>query len=261
MTPPFDIARWLTRSLSDVKVCLGLLTRIPIPGDTDDDTRGQLARASWAFPVVGALIGAIGAVVFALASALGLPPWTAALLAIGATAAVSGGLHEDGLADVADGFGGAFARDKKLAIMRDSRMGTYGTLALILSVALRAAALAAFADPGAAAAALIAAHAGARASLPAIMRALPLARADGLAARAGMPESATVAIALGLAALIALALLGVGTAVWAILATAAAATAMATLARWQIGGYTGDVLGAVQQCAEIALLTTAAALI
>jgi len=261
MTPPFDIARWLTRSLSDVKVCLGLLTRIPIPGDTDDDTRGQLARASWAFPVVGALIGAIGAVVFALASALGLPPWTAALLAIGATAAVSGGLHEDGLADVADGFGGAFARDKKLAIMRDSRMGTYGTLALILSVALRAAALAAFADPGAAAAALIAAHAGARASLPAIMRALPLARADGLAARAGMPESATVAIALGLAALIALALLGVGTAVWAILATAAAATAMATLARWQIGGYTGDVLGAVQQCAEIALLTAAAALI
>lgn len=254
MTPTFDVARWL----ADVKVCLGLLTRIPILGDTGDDTRAQLARASWAFPIVGALIGAIGAAVFAAASTLGLPPWTAALLAVGATVAVSGGLHEDGLADVADGFGGALARENKLAIMLDSRIGTYGTLALIFSVALRAAALAAIADPWPAAAALVAAHAGARACLPAVMRALPLARADGLAARAGMPETATAAIALGLAALVVFATLGVGTGVLAILAATAAAAAVAGLARRQIGGYTGDVLGAVQQCAEITLLTVAA---
>ena len=260
MTPPFDIARWLTRSLAGVKVCLGLLTRIPVSdGGTGEDTRAQLAQASWAFPIVGVLVGALGAVIFAVASVLGLPPWTAALLAVGGTVAVSGALHEDGLADVADGFGGAFARDEKLAIMRDSRIGTYGTLALILSVALRAAALAAIADPWTAAAALIAAHAGARAGLPAVMRSLPLARADGLAARAGMPEPAAVATALAIAAVIALALLGVGTAVLAILAAAAAATTMAALARRQIGGYTGDVLGAVQQCTEIAILLAVAA--
>ncbi len=259
MASPFDIARWLT----DVKVCLGLLTRIPIlNSSTDDDTRAQLAQASWAFPVVGALIGAIGAVVFAVASVLGLPPWTAALLAVGATIAASGALHEDGLADVADGFGGGTTRDEKLALMRDSRIGTYGTLALILSVALRAAALAAIADPWTAAVALIAAHAGARACLPAVMRGVPLARADGLAAHAGMPEPATVAIAGGIAALVALVvlvLLGVGTTVLAIIAAAAAAAAMAALARRQIGGYTGDVLGAVQQAAEIAILLAVAA--
>jgi adenosylcobinamide-GDP ribazoletransferase len=258
MTPTFDVAR----RLAEVKACLGLLTRIPLPniGDGDDgDANSDLAQASWAFPVIGALIGTIGALVFALASTAGLPPWVAALLAVGATALASGGLHEDGLADVADGFGGAFAREDKLAIMRDSHIGTYGTLALILSVALRAAALAAIAEPLAAGAALIAAHAGARACLPAVMRGVPLARADGLAAEAGIPETATVATALGLAALIALVMLGVGSAVLAVIAAAAAAAAMTAVARWQIGGYSGDVLGAVQQCAEIAILAAAAA--
>jgi adenosylcobinamide-GDP ribazoletransferase len=272
MTPAFDPARWL----ADAKACLGLLTRIPVTiGETGDghDTRVQLARASWAFPVAGALIGIIGATVFAGASLLGLPPWTAALLAIGSTMLISGALHEDGLADVADGFGGAFARDEKLAIMRDSRLGTYGTLALILSVALRAAALAAIAGPGAAiadpgaaiadpwaaGAALIVAHAGARAGLPAIMRTLPLARADGLAARAGLPEPAPVAISLGLAIGLALVLLGIGTAILTVLAAAAATVLVAVLAYRQIGGYTGDVLGAAQQAAEIAILLAIAA--
>ena len=262
MTTTFDIAR----RLAELRACLGLLTRLPVPGiggdggaDEDTGTRGRLAEASWAFPLIGALIGLIGALAFAVASALGLPPAMAALLAVGATALASGGLHEDGLADTADGFGGAFARADKLAVMRDSQIGTYGTLALILSVAVRAAALAAIAEPLAAGAALIAAHAGSRACLPAIMRGVPLARADGLAAEAGVPDSATVAAALGFAALIALVMLGVGSAVLAILAAAAAAATVTAVARWQIGGYSGDVLGAVQQCAEIAILAAAAA--
>lgn len=257
MTPTFDVTRWL----ADVRACAGLLTRIPMPGggEVGPEARSQLAGASWAFPVVGALIGAIGAVVFVLASAIGLPPWVAALLAVAATVLASGGLHEDGLADVADGFGGGLAPEDKLAIMRDSRIGTYGTLALILSVALRAAALAAIAEPLAAAAALVAAHTVARACLPAVMRGVPLARADGLAAEAGMPESATVGTALGLAGLVAFVMLGVGTAVLALAAGAAAAAAMAVLARRQIGGYSGDVLGAVQQFAEIAILLAVAA--
>jgi len=258
MTPTFDVTRWL----ADVRACAGLLTRIPMARNGDEvgpEVRGQLASASWAFPVVGALIGAIGAVIFVLASAIGLPPWAAALLAVAATVLATGALHEDGLADVADGFGGGLAPDDKLSIMRDSRIGTYGTLALILSVALRAAALAAIAEPLAAAAALVAAHAGARACLPAVMRGVPLARADGLAAEAGMPEAATVGTAIGLAGLVALVMLGVGTAVLAVIAAAAAAAAMAALARRQIGGYSGDVLGAIQQLAEIAILLAVAA--
>lgn len=258
---PFDAARLL----GDIRLCLGLLSRIPLPDRTSDerddgkDSGADIARASWAFPAVGALIGAIGAVIFALASQLGVPLWAAALLAVGATAAASGALHEDGLADVADGFAGAFAREDKLAIMRDSRNGTFGTITLILSVGLRGAALAAIATPWAVAAALIAAHAGARAGLPAVMRALPLARPDGLAARAGMPEPATVATGAGFAALIALVTLGPGTAVIALIAGAAAAAALAAVARRQIGGYTGDVLGAVEQVSEIAILLAVAA--
>jgi adenosylcobinamide-GDP ribazoletransferase len=283
-----------TRLLGDIRLCWGLLSSMPWPGpartegqadDRDDwnessdwqeprdrnapgdvhdsgnlnDSGAGIARASWAFPVVGAVIGAIGAAVFALASGLGVPPWAAALLAVGATAAASGALHEDGLADVADGFAGAFARADKLAIMRDSRIGTFGTLALILSVGVRAAALAAIAAPWAVAAALTAAHAGARAGLPAVMRALPLARPDGLAARAGVPEPATIATGAGLAALIALVILGPGTTVIALIAGAAAAAALAALARRQIGGYSGDVLGAVEQVAEIAILLAVAA--
>jgi adenosylcobinamide-GDP ribazoletransferase len=274
---PFDLARLL----GDIRLSLGLLSRIPWPaseqiegnagdrgewnessdwnesGDLNESSSG-IARASWAFPVVGALIGGLGAAVFALAGGLGVSPWAAALLAVGATAAASGALHEDGLADVADGFAGAFDREEKLAIMRDSRNGTFGTLALILSVGMRAAALAAIAAPWAVAAALIAAHAGARAGLPAVMRALPLARPDGLAAGAGAPEVATVTTGLGLAALIALVTLGPGIAVIAAFAGAAATAAMAALARRQIGGYSGDVLGAIEQVTEIAILLAVA---
>jgi adenosylcobinamide-GDP ribazoletransferase len=250
MSPDFDLSRWLV----DLRVCLALYTRIPMPGDE----RPDLARASWAAPVAGALVGLAGAAVLWLAGGLGLPPWAAALLAVGTTILITGALHEDGLADVADGFGGAFARADKLAIMRDARIGTYGTLALILSVGLRAAALAAIAEPLAAGAALIAAHAGARALLPAVMRRLPLARAEGLAADAGTPQPRTVAVGLGLAALLAVVTLGPGTAVLAAVAAIAAATAMVAIARRQIGGYTGDVLGASEQLAEIAILVTAA---
>lgn len=258
MPPTFDAARLL----ADMRICLGLLSRILVARTEDEDADGSdaaVARACWAFPAAGAVIGVIGAVILVLAGAVGLPPWAAALLAVGATAAASGALHEDGLADVADGLAGGFTRADKLAIMRDSRIGTYGTLALILSVGLRAAALTAIAAPWAAAAALIAAHAGARACLPAVMRALPLARPDGLAVDAGTPEPATVATGLGLGALIALVILGPGTAAVAVAAAAVAAAAMAALARRQIGGYSGDVLGAVEQAAEIAILLAVAA--
>ena len=184
---------------------------------------------------------------------LGLPPWPAAVVALATTIWLSGALHEDGLADVADGFGGGRTREAKLAIMRDSRIGSYGALALVLAVLARAGAIAALAEPAAVAAALVAAGAVSRGALPAVMAALPQARADGLAAKAGRPHPLRAAAALLIAALIALVLLG-GTAPAALAAGALAALAVALLARRQIGGHTGDVLGAVQQLTEIGVL-------
>ena len=139
--------------------------------------------------MVGALIGLAGAIAYALAVWLGLPPWPAAVLALATTIWLTGALHEDGLADVADGFGGGRTREDKLAIMRDPRIGSYGALALVLAVLARAGAMAALAEPAAVAAALVAAGAASRAALPAVMAALPQARPDGLAAKGGAAAS------------------------------------------------------------------------
>jgi adenosylcobinamide-GDP ribazoletransferase len=205
------------------------------------------------FPLVGVLVGALGALAFAAATALGLPPLLAALLAIAALVASTGALHEDGLADLADGLGGT-SRAQRLQIMRDPRIGSFGVLALALALAARAGALAALAGPAEVGAALVAAAALSRALLPAAMLALPQARADGLAAKAGRPHPARVAATVAIALLIALLLLPPLTLVIASAAAALAGAMVAWLALRRLGGITGDVLGAVQQLAEIAFL-------
>jgi adenosylcobinamide-GDP ribazoletransferase len=212
-------------------------------------------------PIAGALVGLIGAAVYWLTSAVGLPPFSAAALALAATLIATGCLHEDGLADTADGFGGGSSRERKLEIMRDSRIGTYGACALALSLILRWSALASIADPAAVAMALIAAHAAARAPLPAFMRFVPPARSDGLAAAAGGPprEGAAAASFLGVVALGLC--LGPGAVIIGLLLLSSAAILMAWLSVQQIGGQTGDVLGALEQINEILILLTAAALV
>lgn len=242
----------------DVKAALGMLTRLPVPHDADS-AELDLARATRAYPIAGALIGIAGAAAYLVCDGLGLPPLASGLLAVGATALLTGAFHEDGLGDTADGFAGAVERQGKLDIMRDPRIGAFGTLALVLSVGLRAAALAAIAEPGAVAGALIAAHALARASLPVVMLQIPAARTDGLAAGIGRPEPGHAGAAIVLAALIAFFALGLGTGLLALLMGALAAGALALLARAQIGGYTGDVLGAIEQAVEVVVLLTAAA--
>jgi adenosylcobinamide-GDP ribazoletransferase len=209
--------------------------------------------------VVGALVGGLGALVYWLADGLYLDPILSSVLAVAATVLITGALHEDGLADTADGFGARASRDRKLDIMRDSEIGTYGTSALILSFMLRAGALVSLADPGLVAPALIAAHAGARATLPVFMRRVPNARQDGLAANAGEPprQSALIAVLLGL--LLLLLCLGLGASLIAGLLLASATGLMAWLCITQIGGQTGDVLGALEQVNEILILLVAAA--
>ena len=251
------IEDWLRRIGHDLKVCLLFSTRIPLP-HAEPVGGGEIAHASWALPVVGAAIGLAGAVVYGVAYRLGLPPLVGAALAVATTLIVTGGLHEDGLADTADGFGGR-DRERRLEIMRDSRIGTFGAAALVVSLLLRTAALASLAGPGAVALALIAAHAGARAMMPAFLRLVPAARPDGLAADAGRPtrNSAVVAAALGIA--VVMLALGVTRGLAACLLLLAGFAAVRSLCLAAIGGQTGDVAGALEQIGEIAVLLAAAA--
>ena len=109
--------------LSDFAGALRFFSRLPIPGPMEtDDFRRSLRLA----PLAGALLGLAGGLVFVAALGLRLPAAAAALLALGFGALVTGALHEDGLADVADGFGGGLTRDRKLEIMKDSRIGAFG---------------------------------------------------------------------------------------------------------------------------------------
>jgi adenosylcobinamide-GDP ribazoletransferase len=222
-------------------------------------TAPSLATAAWAFPLVGLIVGVIGGIAYVIALGLHVPALAAAFIAVAATAFATGGLHEDGLADTADGFGGGRTVDDKLAIMRDSRTGAYGVLALIFSVALRAIAIADIAARWHVLAALVAAHALSRGVLPAALRFLDPARSDGLGATAGRPDQNATLIALGIA--LALALIGTGfrAGLSAFIAAIVVGAAIGYLARRQIGGQTGDVLGAIEQGAETAALLAIAA--
>lgn len=252
---------WSPRGwLADLAAAAGLLTRLPLapagelPGS--DSAGSHPARC---YPLVGATVGLVTGLAYAVAAWLALPAFAAALVALAAAILLTGALHEDGLADVADGFGGGSDRERKLAIMRDSRIGSYGVLALVLVLAARGGALAAIAQPGAVLAALVAAHALSRGGLAVLMWGLPPARSDGLAVATGRPGGADVLAAAVLGVLPVLLLLPLEAAVVALVACAALQGAMALTARRQIGGVTGDVLGAAQQLGEAAVLLVACA--
>ena len=243
--------------LDDFKTAVAFLTRLPMP-HPDGAMPKNFVRAHRMFPVVGALIGAaVGLLCLGLRS-IGVPDLAAAALALGGGAILTGALHEDGLADVADGFGGGRDRESKLEIMRDSRLGTYGAMVLLVSFAAKLSALAAIPD-GFVVPALIAAHALGRGVLPAMSIHLPYARKDGLARNAGQPDAATSVMAVVLALVIALLSLSWTNALFAALAAGVSALAMAWLALRQIGGQTGDVLGGAEQVSETAILVVLAA--
>ena len=240
---------------TEIKLCLGLLTRLPV-NVVATVSPSVFARSSRLFPMVGALVGMQSAATLFLGILVGLPNVVAVLIAIGFSILLTGALHEDGLADVADGFGGGANRDGKLKIMRDSRVGTYGVLALILAVGLKGALLVALMNSGlwAAAMAMIVAASASRLTPVILMNRLPMARNDGMAVTAGKPEAESVRIACGLALASLLVLTGWQAMLVTIIATLAACAAIGALARRQIGGQTGDVLGAGQQVTEICVL-------
>jgi adenosylcobinamide-GDP ribazoletransferase len=198
--------------------------------------------------------------VLLLAAALHLPVLVIATLAVGASILLTGALHEDGLADTADGFGGGKSMASALEIMRDSRIGTYGGVALILSLLLRISLIAALIPFGAwrAAAALIAMEAIGRAAMVHLWAALPAARVDGLSSSAGRPTT-TIAWAAAIVALVVAIVFGglsaglVATIV-SCLAAALVTYGFESLCRKMVGGQTGDTLGAIEQIASIVFL-------
>jgi adenosylcobinamide-GDP ribazoletransferase len=253
--------------LSEFLVCLRFYTRLPLPAQPHEQAPHAIpdfSRAAGLVPIAGALIGAGGALVLALAASLGLAPLLAATLSIAGLVLMTGAMHEDGLADLCDGFGGANV-ERKLQIMKDSRLGTFGAAALVLSLILRIGALAGLvtAGIGLAAGVLVAAGAVSRAAglLPLVL--LRPARPDGAGFGATAPSAGALRIAAVLAFLCAclpiFAGVGLPRVLGACILATLAAYGTAALARRQLGGQTGDVAGAAQQVSEIAVLLVFAA--
>lgn len=247
--------------INEIFRAVGLMTRLPVPFRP-----GNMARAMWAVPIAGALVGVLAGGALWGAALLGLPDLACALLALAVGAFATGALHEDGLADCADGFWGGATPSRRLEIMRDSRSGAYGVLALVLATGLKASLLAtllANAGPEATVVAVIAVQAVARAGLPGLMAVIHTPSETGLAASVGRPGSrvAIVSGILGLALTAPLILVGMPIAPIALgLASGLACLAMGILARRKLGGVNGDSLGAAEQVAEIACLISLVAL-
>ena len=237
----------------DILLAAVLLTRLPLPRLPDAAFADQ-ARAVWAYPIVGLVVGGLGAIV--LWATAGLGAEIAAGLALATMVIATGAMHEDGLADSADGLWGGQSRERRLEIMKDSQIGTYGVVALILAVGLRWTSLGQVSPSD-----LIAAAALSRAWMPVLMIVLPHARNTGLSHSVGRPKAAMaslgVCIGTGMAGL----MLGLATMAVALTASACVAVLIGGIARLKIGGQTGDILGAVQVLTEITILLTLVAVL
>jgi adenosylcobinamide-GDP ribazoletransferase len=246
------------RIAEDIAFCLVFFTRLPLPHF--EFCSRALAQAIWAAPLVGVAVAVAASIAHLLASATGLSPEVAAALALATAMLVTGCLHEDGLSDVADGFGGGKTREQKLEIMRDSRIGAYGAAALTMSVLIRWSAIAQLGNSFSVFCGLVAAHAASRALLPAFMHLVPPARTDGLAANAGSASADAAYISLAISA-VALLALGISGLVVAAILLALVFFGFRAFCIHQIGGQTGDTLGALQQLGEMAVLLVAAAVL
>ncbi len=234
------------------------LTRIPL-ASTHQKTI-SLSETFSMFPVVGIMIGGFSGLLLCAGMIVGLPPFLSAIIAVGGTILLTGGLHEDGLGDVADGFGGGRTKQDKLKIMRDSRVGSYGVLCLVLSVAARLGALATLVEKLPLlfiVCILIASAALSRGLMVSIITILSPARKEGLSAALSPPLARsllTCAVAGAITTVALWPVMSVFGILITLLITVIATGILAILAFRQIGGHTGDVAGAAQQIAEIACL-------
>jgi adenosylcobinamide-GDP ribazoletransferase len=250
----------LVHELRLLLVALQFLTRVPVPRWVGYEPAWLHASARH-FPAVGLIVGGVSALVLWGAS-LWWPLSVAVGLSMAASLWLTGGFHEDGLADTCDGLGGAVSRERALAIMKDSRLGSYGALGLVMVLGLKAAALHGMGSHGvlqAAVPALLFAHAASRSAAVMLLRSLPYAgdaehaKAKPMAqqvSRAGMVAALAWPVAIGVA------LLGVTPAPPLLASAVACMLATLVCRRWfmqRLGGYTGDTLGATQQFSELAI--------
>lgn len=250
------------RLIEDVLVCLVFLTRLPLRLSDELFARRPLVVAARAFPIVGAIIGLFGGLVYWSAAWLGLSVMLSAAITLAAMIMFMGAFHEDGLADMADGFGGGWSRDRKLEIMRDSRLGTYGSVALFMALLIKFSLIVSYGELGGGGTAgasivinvLVASGAVSRGVALILQHLVPAARVEGTGANAGQPLEVTVIQGMVAAGLIAYLAVNPLSATVGIAAALAAGAGMALLTWRQIGGQTGDVLGATQQVAEISFL-------
>ncbi|SFI90327.1 adenosylcobinamide-GDP ribazoletransferase [Jannaschia pohangensis] len=233
---------------SDLVSAIMLLTRLPVRGTPT----ARAADAAWAWPLVGGGLGVIAGLLGWGVGLLGVTPAVAAAVTLVALIGMTGALHEDGLADVCDGFWGGYTPERRLEIMRDSRVGSYGVIALVLSLLLRWSLIATALVQGHMLSTVVIAAVVSRAPMAILMRWLPAARADGLSRGSGVPSAAAAQIGILLAALVLIGPGGHGL-LAGVMVTAVLLT-LGWLARTKIGGQTGDVLGACQQLCEIAVL-------
>jgi adenosylcobinamide-GDP ribazoletransferase len=246
---------------ADSRAALAFLTVLPATAlGEPPGTKPDFRRGARSFPLVGTVVGLAGGAVLMGAVAVGLTPLIAAVLAVLASVLLSGAIHEDGLADTADGFGGGDTSETKLAIMDDSRVGAYGAVAIGFSLLLRVATLTALVpvNGGRAAAALIAAETASRAMMVQLWCRLPAAKLGGMSEETGVPDEQAMYTALFIAALIVLIAIIPTSGFWAALFGSflliAASIGFERLSANQIGGRTGDTLGACQQVTAAAFL-------
>ena len=263
---PHSEFRGRMRPFASFLVAMRFLTRLPVPFVRTIDPP-PLRDAMAMFPVVGAVIGAIMALALITANLAALPDLFCGVFALAVGAALTGAFHEDGLADVADGFGGGHSREQRLEIMKDSRIGTYGTLTLCLTLLARASLFTALLDlpPHAVVALMAGAAAFSRSLMVDLMWATRPARSTGLSALAGQPGRNTTLVALAIggvgAAAAGVLLLSPEAGVLALVAAGLVLALLRARAMRKIGGQTGDVCGAGQVLAETAMLAVYAATI
>ncbi|MEJ6403534.1 adenosylcobinamide-GDP ribazoletransferase [Yoonia sp. 2307UL14-13] len=243
----------------DIVAAIGLLSRLPVPVD-GERVAARGAAAGWAYPLAGLVVGVMVAAVASLAVWMGVPGGVAAALALATSVIITGAMHEDGLADSADGLWGGWDRDRRLEIMKDSRIGVYGVSALMLSFLIRWLALAPFVTAGLHWPVILTVAMVSRTGMVGVMALLQHARDDGLSRSVGRPSPATALIAILIAAVPAVYFWNVGI---IMIACVVALTTLvcALIAKAKIGGQTGDILGATQQMVEMAVLLTLLVLI
>jgi adenosylcobinamide-GDP ribazoletransferase len=245
---------------TDVMRALGFLTRLPIPAKWFDGDDGKLTRTCRAFPIAGALATTPSIVALLIASLLQLPPLLSAVIALSTLIATCGALHDDGLADVADGFFGGKSTEQRLDIMKDSRIGTYGALASLMAFSMRVVAIAAVVQASlfGAIVALIGAAAISRGALIWHWSELESARQGGTSDKVGSPseDAATFAVstALAIGLMCGFFARGILPTIIALALTFLVTSSFKRLCADKIGGQTGDTLGASAILAEIAFL-------